>query len=78
MGHRLATLPDKHPFGKMLFQCLKCGCTFDVEGANVADFVLSCRLEQALRETNEKVRKERPILAKDTTREKEKHPRGRL
>lgn len=64
MGHKLAILPEGHPFAGHLFQCLNCGCTFDIEGANIADFVLNCQLERALRESDPKLKKSRPILVK--------------
>lgn len=65
MGHNLAVLPEKHPFdASHKLQCLRCGCTFDIEGANIADFVLNCQLERALREADPKLKKSRPILAK--------------
>lgn len=66
MGHKLAILPDEHPFdASHKFQCLDCGCTFDIEGGTIADFVLNCRLEQELRKTDPKLRKARPILVKN-------------
>lgn len=79
MGHKLAVLPEGHPFGEHLFQCLKCGCTFDVEGANIADFVLNCGLEKALRDSDPQLHKRRPILVRDAplTPEKRSHHKGK-
>ena len=63
MGHDLLPLPEDHPFEEdEALQCSKCGCTFSESGAKVADFVLSCNLEEGLRERDPELRAERPIL----------------